>query len=112
MVCDLGIACYVCWETIHTNPIGPHPSLFVKTYKNIYTTIHNDDANAFHNEYDRIRTYVRDGLACSVLIRIFTYTKLRSMEKYITHIEKYIQTPTLVIIVTYFMYHLIKACVG
>ena len=72
MVCDLDTTCYVCWETIHTSPYWTPPSLFVKTYKNIYTTIHNDDANAFHNVYDRIRTYERDGLARRDIHRIFT----------------------------------------
>ena len=95
-----------------SNPRLAQPRSSTKTYKNIYTTIQYDTRCTFHNVYDRIRTYGRDGLACSVIGRIFTYTKLRSMEKLITHIEKYIQTPTLVIIVTYFLYHLIKACVG
>ena len=47
MVCDLGIACYVCWETIHTNHLPARPRLSTKTYENIYTTIQYDTRPRF-----------------------------------------------------------------
>ena len=105
MVCDLDTTCYVRWETIYTNHLPARPRSFTKTYKNIYTTTNN-------NISQRIRTYGRDGLACSVLIRIFTYKIRTIMNKFITYVEKYIQTPTLVIFSLYIVYHLIKAWLG
>ena len=95
-----------------SNPRLARPRLSTKTYENIYTTIHNDTRCTFHNEYDRIRTYGRDGLACSVIGRIFTYKIRTIMNEFITYVEKYIQTPTLVLISSYWLWHLGLACVG
>jgi hypothetical protein len=53
-----------------------------------------------------------DNVVGPVSVRIFTYKINKGMEKLITHIEKYIQTPTLVIITMYFMCHLVKAWLG
>ena len=47
IVYDLDTACYVCWETIYTNPRLAQPRSSTKTYKSIYTTIQNDTRPRF-----------------------------------------------------------------